>query len=73
MTEQKHEEEVKALRQEKYALQQKLQEMEVKWNHFIAQQGLQVTVTNHVITFKQWFYFNKISIAFIVQSMHAVS
>ena len=56
MTEQEHKKEVKALRQEKYALQQKLQEMEVKWNHFIAQQGLQVTlvtVTNHVITFKQ--------------------
>ena len=56
MMEQEHKKEVKALRQEKYALQQKLQEMEVKWNHFIAQQGLQVTlvtVTNHVITFKQ--------------------
>ena len=37
-------EEVKALRQEKHALQQKLQEAEVKWSHFIAQQGLQVTL-----------------------------
>lgn len=46
MMEQEHEEEVKALRQEKYVLQQKLQVAEVKWNHFIAEQGLQVA--NHV-------------------------
>ena len=43
--EQEHEEEVKALRQEKHALQQKLQEAEVKWNHLITEQRSQVSVT----------------------------
>ena len=42
--EQEHEEEVKALRQEKHALQQKLQEAEVKWNHLITEQRSQVSV-----------------------------
>lgn len=44
MMEQEHEEEVKALKQEKYILQQKLQEAELKWNHYISQQRLQVTI-----------------------------
>lgn len=43
--EQEHEEEVKALRQEKHALHQKLQEAEVKWNHLITEQRSQVGVT----------------------------
>ena len=43
MIQQEHEEEVKALRQEKYTLQHKLQEAEIKWNHYITQQTLQVS------------------------------
>ena len=57
--EQEQKEEVKALRQEKHALQQKLQEAEVKRNHFIAAwasiTGITLVanwITNHVITFK---------------------
>lgn len=41
---QEHEEEVKALKQEKYVLQQKLQEADLKWNHYITTQGQQVTM-----------------------------
>lgn len=44
MMQQEHEDEVRTLRQEKYALQQKLQEAEAKWNHYITEQGLQVTM-----------------------------
>ena len=44
MIQQEHEEEVKALKQEKYMLQQKLQEAELKWDHYIKQQTLQVTI-----------------------------
>ena len=43
MIEQEHEEEVKALRQEKYSLQQKLHEAELKWNHYITQQTVHVS------------------------------
>ena len=54
MIEQEHEEEVKALRQEKHSLQQKLQEAELKWNHYITQQAAQVS----------W------SILYVVKSVH---
>ena len=50
MMQQEHEDEVRTLRQEKYALQQKLQEAEVKWNHYITEQGLQVTMVNFAVT-----------------------
>jgi len=43
MLQQEHEEEVKALRQTKYLLQQKLQEAELKWNHYMTQQATQVS------------------------------
>ena len=43
MLQQEHEEEVKALRQAKYLLQQKLQEADLKWNHYLTQQATQVS------------------------------
>jgi len=42
MLQQEHEEEVKALKQTKYLLQQKLQEADLKWNHYMTQQAAQV-------------------------------